>query len=55
MEKSKIRKLFYTIRLEAYPIDDVFLNNINEIKIKLNDDANSEQCFCLSKGVFINF
>ena len=38
MEKSKIRKLFYTIREEAYPKDDAFLNNKKEIKIKLNEN-----------------
>ena len=54
-KKSKIRKLLYTLREEAYPKDSVFLSNINLIKIQLSDDINSEQNFCLCKGEFINF
>ena len=55
MEKSKIRKLLYALREEFYPKDESFLNNINQIKITLNDDPNSTQYFCLCKGEFINF
>ena len=34
-KNSNIRKLFYAIREEAYPKDNVFLYNINQIKITL--------------------
>ena len=54
--KGKIRKLLYSIREETFPKDEAFLNYINQITIKLNDNnRNNEEAFCLYKGDFFNF
>ena len=54
--KGKIRKLLYSIREETFPKDEAFLNYINQITIKLNNNnSNTEEAFCIYKGDFINF
>lgn len=55
-KKTKVRNLLYKIREEKYPKDEIFLNSINLIKIRLTDNSeNDEENFCISNGEFINF
>ena len=55
-KKAKVRNLLYKIREEAFPKDEIFLSNINFIKINLSDNPEiDEENFCISKGEFINF
>ena len=55
-KKGKIRKLLYSIREEKYPKDQIFMQDISNIKIQLSDNKEvSNECFCISKGEFINF
>ena len=55
-KKNKIRKLLYTIRESNFPKDEIFLNSINLITIKLSENIeNKSEVFCLAKSEFINF
>ena len=55
-KKNKIRKLLYSIRESKFPKDELFLNSINPITIKLSDTIESKnEAFCLAKAEFINF
>ena len=55
-KKNKIRRLLYAIRESTYPKDEIFLNSINLITIKLSDNIESKnEAFCLAKSEFINF
>lgn len=55
-KKNKIRRLLYAIRESTYPKDEIFLNSINLITIKLSDNIESKnEAFCLTKSEFINF
>ena len=53
--KGKISKLLYTQREIKFPKEEEFLNLINLIKIKLNDNDKNEECFCPCKSEFINY
>ena len=54
-KKSKIRKLFYSIREEKFPKDESFINDIVSITINMREnDENFKSNFCLAKGEFIN-
>ena len=53
--KSKIRKLVYNLRELKFPKEEEFLNAINLIKIKLNENKDYEEMFCPCKGEFINY
>jgi hypothetical protein len=53
--KGKISKLLYTQRELKFPKEEEFLNSINLIKIKLNDNEENEECFCPCKSEFINY
>ena len=53
--KGKISKLLYTQRELKYPKEEEFLNSINLIKIKLNENDENEECFCPNKSDFINY
>ena len=53
--KGKISKLLYTQRELKFPKEEEFLNSINLIKIKLNDNEENEECFCPSKSESINY
>ena len=52
---TKIRKLLYTLREQKFPKEEEFLNFINTIKIKLSNNDENEEIFCIGKGEFINF
>ena len=52
MEENKIRRLLYSNREST---DEIFLNSINLITIKLSDKIeNKREAFCLVKSEFIN-
>ena len=53
--KGKISKLLYSLREIKFPKEEEFLNAINLIKIKLNDNDENEECFCPCKSEFINY
>ena len=54
-KKNKIRKLLYTIRESNFPKDEIFLNSINLITLKLSDNIeNKSEIFCWVKSEFIN-
>ena len=54
-KKSKISKIVYNLSEEKFPKEDIFLNSIKNIKIKLIDVENTEESFCPFKGEFINY
>ncbi len=54
-KKSKIRNMLFKLRELKFPKDEIFLNAINEIKIKPSDNEKEEEQFCLFTGEFINF
>ena len=55
-KKGKVRNLLYKIHEETFQKDEIFLSNINLIKINLSDNPEiDEENFCISKGEFINF
>ena len=54
-KKSKIRKLFYSIKEEKFLKDKSFINDIESITINLREnDDNFKSNFCLANGEFIN-
>ena len=53
--KSKIRKILYSIREEKYPKDQIFLNYIENITIEFSNEINDKQNFCIIKSQFVNF
>ena len=53
--KGKISKLLYNQRELKFPKEEDFLNSINLIKIKLNDNDENEECFCPCRSEFINY
>jgi len=55
LAKSKIRKLAYYLRELKFPKEEEFLNTINLIRIKLNENKDYEEIFCPFKGEFINY
>ena len=54
-KKSKISKYIFNIREQKFPKDELFLNFIYTIKIKLAHNEFTEENFCIFKGEFINF
>ena len=55
-KKNNIRRLLYTTRESVFPKEEIFLNSINHITIKLSNNIQiAEEAFCLAKVEFINF